>query len=265
MSTDGFPSNGRILASTVDAEGHHVLAVDTEGGVNGQALMAGSSPVVIASDQSAIQVVGNVASAATDSGNPVKAAGKYSSTTPTFTNGQRGDLQIGARGALRVQLQAADGSNGADVSGPLDAAAPTGLDVTAMQRLFNGTNWDRRRGNVDLTLFSSAARTATPSNTDQTNHNAKGLHVVIDVTAATSTPSTVFTIEGKDAISGKYYTILASAAIVGVGTTVLRVHPGLTVAANLVANDILPRVWRVTAVHGNANSQTYSVGASLIL
>lgn len=40
------------------------------------------------------QVVGNVASAATDSGNPVKTAGKYNSSPITLTNGQRGDTQV---------------------------------------------------------------------------------------------------------------------------------------------------------------------------
>ena len=54
------------------------------------------------------QVVGNVASGATDSGNPVKAGGVYNSTPPTLTNGQRGDLQLDANGNLCVtQLQMA--------------------------------------------------------------------------------------------------------------------------------------------------------------
>jgi hypothetical protein len=48
------------------------------------------------------QVVGNIASAATDSGNPVKVGGVYNSTQPTFTNGQRGDLQLSPRGAVYV-------------------------------------------------------------------------------------------------------------------------------------------------------------------
>lgn len=113
-------------------------------------------------------------------------------------------------------------------------------------------------------LYASAARTTDPTPADQTNANARGLHVIIDVTAITATPSVVFTIQGKDPASGKYYTLLASAAITAAGTTVLRVYPGLTVAANLTANDVLPRTWRVVAVHGDADSITYSVGYSLI-
>lgn len=117
----------------------------------------------------------------------------------------------------------------------------------------------------DVTVFASAARTETVNGSDNTNTSARGLHLVIDCTAVTATPSVVFTIQGKDAVSGKYYTILASAAITGTGTTVLRVFPGGTAAANLVANDLLPRTWRVIATHADTDSITYSVGASLVL
>lgn len=118
--------------------------------------------------------------------------------------------------------------------------------------------------NATATLYASAARTAAPTLVDQTNEGAKGVHVVIDVTAVTADPSVVFTIEGKDPASGKYYTILASAAIVGTGTTVLRVFPGATAAANLTANDVIPKTWRVKCVHADTDSITYSVGASLV-
>lgn len=49
-----------------------------------------------------IFVTGNVASGATDSGNPVKIGGKYNAPAPTFTDGQRGDIQIGPRGSMFV-------------------------------------------------------------------------------------------------------------------------------------------------------------------
>lgn len=117
---------------------------------------------------------------------------------------------------------------------------------------------------LKLKPFEIAARTATTNSGDLDNGQHRGLHVVIDVTAASATPSVVFTIQGKDEVSGQYYTLLASAAITGVGTTVLRVYPGLTAAANLVANDVLPKTWRVLATHADADSITYSVGACLI-
>lgn len=127
----------------------------------------------------------------------------------------------------------------------------------------NGTNV--AVSNEDGTAFASAARTATPTPFDGVNYGHRGLHLVIDVTAASDTPSVVFTIQGKDELSDKYYTILASAAITGTGTTVLRVYPNLTASANVTVNDVLPRNWRVIATHADADSITYSVGYSLVL
>jgi hypothetical protein len=116
-----------------------------------------------------------------------------------------------------------------------------------------------------VTVFASAARTTTPTPFDgSASAGVRGLHLVIDVTAVTATPSVTFTIQGGDPVSGKFYTILASAAITGTGTTVLKVYPGLTAAANSVASDVLPGRWRVIATHGDADSITYSVGAQLV-
>lgn len=121
-----------------------------------------------------------------------------------------------------------------------------------------------------ITIYNSAARTATDgAPVDQTNpqgnggragRKMRGMIIVIDTTLVPgAAPSTVFTLEGKDPISGKYYTILASAAITAVGTVILRVFPGATVAANTGANDWIPAAWRIRNAHGNANSVTYSV------
>lgn len=118
--------------------------------------------------------------------------------------------------------------------------------------------------NKDKTLFASAARTASVNSADVLNVAGRGAHVVIDVTAIGAAPSVTFTVKGKDLASNKYYTILASAAITAVGTTVLRIDPSLTAAANTIAADILPRTFRVEAVHANADSITYSVGCSIV-
>jgi hypothetical protein len=96
------------------------------------------------------------------------------------------------------------------------------------------------------------------------NPYGRGVKLVVDVTAVSGTPSLVVTLQGHDPSSGKNYTILASAAITAVGTTVLTVYPGLTVAANSVANDVLPIQWNVKAViSGTTPSVTATVGASL--
>ena len=212
---------------------------------------------------------GNVASGATDSGNPVKVGGVYNTTRPALTNGQRGDLQLDARANAAVVLF----GEGATTSVSVGVANADNVNLASsgllrsqnLASLYNSSTWDRQRNNTDLTILASAARTATASSADITNYNGRGAHIVINVTAVTSTPSVVFTVEGKDALSSAYYTILTSAAITGTGTTALTVYPGATAAANVAVSQILPRTWRVTATHGDADSITFSVGASVVL
>lgn len=119
--------------------------------------------------------------------------------------------------------------------------------------------------NREITVFSSAARTATENSADLSNPYARGAVLVIDVTAVTATPSVVFTVKGKSALGSDYYTILASAAITATGQTVLRIYPGLTASANVTASDVLPATWRVEAVHADSDSITYSVSCNYVL
>lgn len=119
-------------------------------------------------------------------------------------------------------------------------------------------------GTVRYTVFASAARTATPTAGDYTMHGRRGMHLVIDATAAAATPSVVPKIEAYDPVSGKWYTLLEGAAITGTGTTVLKVYPGITAAANVSASDVVPDRWRVSMTHADADSITYSVSAYLV-
>ena len=113
-------------------------------------------------------------------------------------------------------------------------------------------------------IYASAARTEDPTAALYPNPGYKGLHLIIDATASADTPSVVFTIQGYSPLGDDYYTVLASAAVTGAATTVLRVYPGLTAAANTVANDVLPHLWRVSAVHADGDSITYSVNAIML-
>ena len=118
--------------------------------------------------------------------------------------------------------------------------------------------------NFNFAALISAARTTTNNSGDLTNSGHRGCHVIIDVTAITASPSIVPTIQGKDSVSGKYYTLLVGAAITATGTTVLRVHPDLAPSANLIADDIVPSKFRILMTHADADSATYSVGVSLV-
>jgi hypothetical protein len=116
-------------------------------------------------------------------------------------------------------------------------------------------------------VYASAARTATPTAVTVPVGRYKAMHLVIDVTASAATPSVVCTVDALDPVSGKYYNLLTSAALTESGapyTRVLKIGPGLPVTANVSANDVLPSTIRVTMTHGDADSITYSVAASLV-
>ena len=102
--------------------------------------------------------------------------------------------------------------------------------------------------NQDLGAVITFAADATASTTSRQviAGDCLGLMVVIDITAITAGSLTV-TIEGVDRASGKVFTVLASAALAGVATTVLKVYPGGVVTANLSANDHVPPVFDIKA------------------
>lgn len=114
------------------------------------------------------QVQGNVASGATDSGNPIKIGGKFNTTQPTLTDGQRGDLQLDARANLRITPMFAAGTNAfAGLADNADAVAATSttnrLAVLARGTVWNGSTWDRMPG--DTTGVKVQAHAVTQSGT----------------------------------------------------------------------------------------------------
>lgn len=118
--------------------------------------------------------------------------------------------------------------------------------------------------NSEATLLASAARTATTNSADQENLAWRGCHVLINVTVdggGTLTPK----IQGKDSISGNYYDLLVGEDIDSTGLTVIKIYPGIAQIEDNAARDILPKTWRVSIVHADANSMTYSVSANLVV
>lgn len=116
-------------------------------------------------------------------------------------------------------------------------------------------------------LLPSASRTTVqPSGTivngPPNAPAARGIKVTVVVTAI-GTGSITVAILGVDA-NGNAYTILASAAIVGNGTTVLTVFPGAPVTANVSANDEMPNKFQVNVTANNANPVTYSLAYDML-
>ena len=118
-----------------------------------------------------------------------------------------------------------------------------------------------------VTALVLTAASATTNGADLDNPGgAMSAHVTLDITAISgTTPTATFTVQGKDEVSEKYYTILASSALNATGTTVLKIGPGLTASANAAANDIIPRCFRVICtITGTTPSVTATVGVALV-
>ena len=101
---------------------------------------------------------------------------------------------------------------------------------------------------------------------DYDNLSSNSAHIVIDVTALSGTsPTYAVTLQGKDSLSGKYYTILASSAQSALVTTVMKVGLGMSAVANLAANDVIPRGWRIsTVLGGTVSTITGTVAVHLV-
>lgn len=147
----------------------------------------------------------------------------------------------------------------------LDPTTQAAIFANNFPMLYNGSTFDRQRANIEQTILTSAARTANTTSSDFTNYNGVGLHLIIDVTSITDTPSIVPTIQGKDPVSNNYYDVLVGAAITSTGTNVLKVAPGIVASPNAAARDFLPRTWHVSIAHDDTDSITYSVGAVIFM
>lgn len=204
---------------------------------------------------------------------------------------QRVKLEIGVDGVASDVVRAADRDGSAVNDGILAnselmwdgaayrqkrSASGVGTDAVsgtvlppAAGYVWNGATWDRERGNEERTLLASAARTVSTSSPTQTNYNARGALITIDVTAGTGislTPSII-----GYTTSGQWASLAAGTVITTATYWHYLIYPG-TGAVNVNGSNFdkvspfpLPRTWLVYLQHNNANSVTYSVTASLIV
>lgn len=146
-SNPGQATRARVPAVTVvDQSGNAVVS-----GATGQQPAVNSQSVTPASDTTPFPVVGNVAPGATDSGNPVKIGGYGSSAWPTaVSSGQRVNAwynNYGASASFVIDL--AGGTDGrTSNTGYFFARDGIGYSVSTYGAVFNGTTWDRQRGDI---------------------------------------------------------------------------------------------------------------------
>lgn len=159
----------------------------------------------------------------------------------------------------------ADAAAGAD-----GVANPTAGGLFAFSVGYNGTTWDRWRSNIEGTLLASAARTATATSADFTNHNGLRIALLLNVTAKAGATTIQLALDVKDPVSGSYQAIAAPTAFAAAAGImyVLLVGPGLIAAdspgtASAFRAAHLARTMRIRAIPSDTDSVTYSIGYSL--
>ncbi len=185
------------------------------------------------------------------------------------TKHQRAKIQHGADGSA-TDVSAASplpvAQQGAALSAD-GAANPSAPAVRAASELWNGAGWDRQRGNGELgaaSVLASAARTITTDSPILTNHNGRGVHVVLTTTAV-GTGTLTLQVRGV-APNGGNYLIGAGSALSTSGVWTMAVYPGATAALSTgsVAQAVARR-FIVRVVSSDGSSWTYSAEVSLIV
>ena len=144
-------------------------------------------------------------------------------------------------------------------SGSNNAATQT----LALGLQWNGTTWDRARGNVDVSALSYSTRTAASSSSDIISYNHRGVHIYLNFLSVENA-DVMLSVQGKDVNTNAYYGIFTAASVSVAGSYIYKIYPGIS-AGPASVNDLLPRTFRVTVAHaGTSPTCAYAVGVSLI-
>lgn len=185
---------------------------------------------------------------------------------------------VGCQAVIDMSAETVEGTVTLDTgaSGSVDGITVNGVEIMSGAESFD----------TSLTVTATNVAANITANTSSPDYTAIAVGAVITITSIiggdtfvvvssattitttdvnmASAGSVVFKIQAKDELSGQYYDLVESAAIVTISTVVLRVYPGLTAVANLTATDNLPMDFRVVATHTGAFTMTYSVGINLL-
>lgn len=242
-----------VLRSSVGAS---VTEVGIQGNVDAN-LQVGDTDV---STSNLVPVGGAAADGASVAGNPVLISGQDGSNAQSIRTSNAGVISI---------VHGASGNDGTvDTGGFVIDQTSNSRILYVNTKTFNGSTWDRQRNNEEVTLLASAARTAQTDSTDQTNFNAKGIMIILDITIDAVSVGLTPSILMKDPVSGKDVIIwTAAAAATAVGTDIYLIYPGVLAAdfnGTEAVSIALPRTWVLRIAVADADEATYSVGASYI-
>jgi hypothetical protein len=236
-ATSTKQSDGSQKTQVVDGSGNVIGATSNALDIN----IKSGNPTSIAVTQATAsnlnaQVAGDVASGATDSGNPVKIGGKYNATMPTLTDGQRGDAQLTTRGAVKTTLFANDSNTTIRVfadnaDGVATTSTGNGLGVVNRNTVYNGTTWDRQYGDSTNGTWVNVKSTVAPV-------LAAGTNIVGKVGIDQTTNGTTNNVTNRDVTYNKLKcdagTLVANTAV----TASLTITGAVTTAIELEITNI---------------------------
>jgi hypothetical protein len=192
----------------------------------------GAAPTAGTADQ----VQGNVASAATDSGNPVKVGGVYRSAPGVLTDGQRADVLTDNRGALLVTFNVS-GAQGSTLSG---AAADARSNTITAPFVLNypyyknaSATWDSVRGDANGAAVQPALSANFWSYAGVTGGILDTADVALKAAAGASVRNYISSLQFKNTAA------VASEIVIKDGSTVIwrgHVSASMTFAENIPFN-----------------------------
>lgn len=142
----------------------------------------------------------------------------------------------------------------------------TPLEQKARETVFNGTGWDRRRGNVERTI-ATGETDASNSPFAFTVRNGTGivLYLHVDSTGGTS-PSIEAAVDRIDPVSGATEEVIRTSALSSAGLATVQVHPALPNSANATAGELPPRNGQIRIILDTADGdETYQYDLALAL
>lgn len=149
-------------------------------------------------------------------------------------------------------------------------AYESGGNLDAINTAISALN-TKNANSDNVTVLSVASGTTTQTSTDQANVNFRGAYIIVNVTTLTGTsPTLTPKIQGKDPVSGQYFSLLlATAAISAAGTFVYLIYPNAAAGAQGVTQSSgfsLPAHWNIAmTAGGTVTNEAYTVSASYLL
>lgn len=227
-----LPAGAQIIGQVKLTDGTDALLVNANGSINIVPVNSAGTELFTDANPGSMKLTGSNFEQTIGSAVPGKAVQIGVSDGTNLQNVRQGrDNATSATGYPGVILELIDSSSQLVMAGTADSVTVDGNNgrrtQSVSQLLYNGTGYDRKRGNVQGTLLASAARTASVNSADTTVYNASKLAVFLDVTAVSgTTPTLNVVVKARDPVSGKYFAIGTFTQVTAIGSQALFIGSG---------------------------------------